>query len=100
MISYKLLAEQALAEGVQKLAAGTVVRDQQGHVLMLRRKQDDVLPGLWDYPAGGLNDGEDPRDGGIRELVEETGIHCPDIEYVRALDFVNTRGRLMGLAES
>ncbi|MFG2845357.1 NUDIX domain-containing protein [Kitasatospora sp. NPDC048296] len=94
MISYKLLAEQALAEGVQKLAAGTVVRDQQGRVLMLRRKQDDVLPGLWDYPAGGLNDDEDPRDGAIRELAEETGIHCADIEYARALDFVNTRDRL------
>ncbi|MFE4519276.1 NUDIX domain-containing protein [Kitasatospora sp. NPDC056783] len=94
MISYKLLVEQALAEGIRKLAAGTVVRDQQGRVLMLRRKQDDVLPGLWDYPAGGLDDGEDPRDGAIRELAEETGIHRTDIEYLRALDFVDTRGRL------
>ncbi|MFJ8477014.1 NUDIX hydrolase [Kitasatospora sp. NPDC094011] len=94
VISYKLLAEQALAEGVQKLAAGTVVRDSQGRLLMLRRKQDDVLPGLWDYPAGGPNDGEDPRDGAIREPAAEAGIRCAGIEYVRALDFTNTRGRL------
>ncbi|UKZ02710.1 NUDIX domain-containing protein (plasmid) [Streptomyces viridifaciens] len=43
-------------------------------------RPDDVLPGLWDYPAGGLEQGKDPRAGAIRELVEETGIHRTDIE--------------------
>ncbi|MER5635602.1 NUDIX domain-containing protein [Kitasatospora sp. NPDC002227] len=93
MIDFDLLARQALDEGLDKLAAGTVVRDPAGRVLLMRRRPDDALPGLWDYPAGGLNDGENPLAGALRELAEETGIRGVDVEYVRALDFVNTKGR-------
>ncbi|MER7757933.1 NUDIX hydrolase [Kitasatospora sp. NPDC097643] len=97
MITLKFLADQAIAEGFDKLAAGTVVLDTEGRVLLLRRRADDVLPGLWDYPAGGLEPGEDPLIGAVRELYEETGLRRSDLDtdlaYVRALDFVNTRGR-------
>jgi ADP-ribose pyrophosphatase YjhB (NUDIX family) len=30
--------------------------------------------GQWTLPGGGLEHGEDPRDGAIRELTEETGL--------------------------
>ncbi|MFB7620818.1 NUDIX domain-containing protein [Kitasatospora sp. NPDC056181] len=93
MIPYDLLARQALDAGFGRLAAGVVVFDVSGRVLMLRRKPDDVLPGLWDYPAGGLEDGERPDAGAARELFEECGIRCTDLEYVRALDFTDSRGR-------
>ena len=29
--------------------------------------------GQWTLPGGGLNFGEDPADGALRELTEETG---------------------------
>ncbi|MBP0455142.1 NUDIX hydrolase [Kitasatospora sp. RG8] len=90
---YDLLARQALDAGFGRPAAGVVVFDVSGRVLMLRRKPDDVLPGLWDYPAGGLEDGERPDAGAARELFEESGIQCTDVEYVRALDFTDSRGR-------
>ncbi|MGW3183786.1 NUDIX hydrolase [Kitasatospora sp. NPDC001119] len=95
MISYTLLAQQALEEGKEKLAAGTVVLDPDGRILMLRRQAGDVLPGLWDYPAGGLLPGEDPLLGAVRELAEETGIRLAPqkLAYCRHLDFTNTRGR-------
>jgi 8-oxo-dGTP pyrophosphatase MutT (NUDIX family) len=30
--------------------------------------------GMWTLPGGGIEFGEDPRDGAIRELEEETGL--------------------------
>jgi len=30
--------------------------------------------GWWTLPGGGLDHGEDPRDGAVRELAEETGL--------------------------
>ncbi|MEV7770347.1 NUDIX hydrolase [Kitasatospora sp. NPDC086791] len=95
MIDHNLLTRQALALGFERLTGGVVVLDTSGRVLMLRRREDDALPGLWDYPAGGLEPGEDARAGALRELFEETGITAApeDVEYLRTLDFTDAEHR-------
>ena len=58
----------------------TVVANNRGEVLILQRsKHDDVLPGYWDIPGGTLEDGEDPAQGAIREIQEETGLVISDV---------------------
>jgi 8-oxo-dGTP diphosphatase len=47
-----------------------VVRDDQGHVLLMRRADD----GTWGLPAGMIEPGEQPADAVLRELFEETGV--------------------------
>ncbi len=47
---------------------------EQGRVLLSRRKTGTHLEGLWEFPGGKVEAGEDPRAALIRELDEELGI--------------------------
>ena len=54
-------------------AAGGVVENSEGEVLMIRRK------GWCDLPKGHIEQGETPREAAAREIEEETGLHEVDI---------------------
>lgn len=43
--------------------------------------------GEWTLPGGGLDFGEDPRDGALRELTEETGLRGEIIEIADVLSW-------------
>ncbi len=49
-------------------AAGGVVKNTEGKVLMIYRLEK------WDLPKGKLEDGENPQEGGKREVEEECGV--------------------------
>lgn len=59
------------SEGVK-----TVVRhENSGKFLLMKRSSDkEEYPGYWEFPGGGLEEGETPREGALRELEEETGM--------------------------
>jgi ADP-ribose pyrophosphatase YjhB (NUDIX family) len=44
-------------------------------VLLTRVAPDGPGGGLWTLPGGGLDFGEDPEAGAVREVLEETGYH-------------------------
>ena len=52
------------------VGARTVVRDDEGRVLLIRRSDN----GHWAVPAGAMELGESIADCGVRELYEETGL--------------------------
>ena len=51
-----------------------VIRDERGRVLMCRRPDHKHMGGLWEFPGGKIQDGEDPERALARELREELGI--------------------------
>lgn len=55
-----------------------IVRDD-GRVLVFERTD---RPGNWQLPQGGLDIGEEPVDGALRELWEETGITADQVTLV------------------
>lgn len=54
------------------VAAGIVI--EHGKVLLSRRKKGSHLAGMWEFPGGKAEPGEDPRAALRRELEEELGI--------------------------
>ena len=58
---------------------GIVVARADGWVLVLERTDK---PGQWQFPQGGLDVGEEPREASLRELQEETGIRPESVELV------------------
>lgn len=55
--------------------------DPRGWLLMQERDEHaPVWPHTWCFPGGGLEPGESPKEGALRELAEETGIViAPDL---------------------
>ncbi|GAA0795737.1 NUDIX hydrolase [Spirilliplanes yamanashiensis] len=51
-----------------------VCRDAGGRVLLARGSARSAFPGWWSLPGGGLDQGEAPADGVMREFREETGL--------------------------
>ncbi|GAB4493890.1 MAG: hypothetical protein OHK0031_16970 [Anaerolineales bacterium] len=56
-----------------KVAAGVLVRDKDGRVLLVQRS-NPPFQGLWTLPAGFVNSGEDPAESARRECLEETNL--------------------------
>ncbi|WP_419704827.1 NUDIX domain-containing protein [Promicromonospora sp. NFX87] len=54
----------------RKTSASVFVRNDHGHLLLLKRVDND----LWTIPTGGVKKGETVGQAGTRECLEETGL--------------------------
>jgi 8-oxo-dGTP diphosphatase len=55
--------------------AKSILIDEHGRILLLRRSMDDdQRAGEQDYPGGSIEPGEDLAAGASREILEETGL--------------------------
>jgi 8-oxo-dGTP diphosphatase len=68
----------------RKLVVAALVREA-GRVLMSRRRSDQAMPNLWEFPGGKVEPGEHPEAALIREVREELG--C-DVEIDRIEEVV------------
>jgi len=46
---------------------------EEGRILMSRRRADQAMPNLWEFPGGKVEPGEHPEAALVRELREELG---------------------------
>lgn len=64
--------EKAKKRPHRHIAIGIIWRDD--HILIDRRKKDDMLGGLWEFPGGKVEDGESYEQTVVREIKEELDI--------------------------
>jgi 8-oxo-dGTP pyrophosphatase MutT (NUDIX family) len=69
-------------------AAGGIVR-RDGTVLLVHRpKYDD-----WTFPKGKAEDDESDEDCALREVWEETGLHCSLTAEITSTSYFDSHGR-------
>jgi 8-oxo-dGTP pyrophosphatase MutT (NUDIX family) len=54
-------------------ASGILLTAPSGRVLFLQRSSAGDAAGMWAFPGGKLEDGEDAATAAVRETLEETG---------------------------
>ena len=62
--------------------AGIIIFNRQGKLLWCKRKTGDG----WQFPQGGIDDGESPEQAIIRETYEEVGLKHEKIKIIREND--------------
>jgi putative (di)nucleoside polyphosphate hydrolase len=71
------MTETASKSDNYRIGTGVMLLNARGQALMGRRT--DMEAGAWQMPQGGLERGENPRSGALRELKEEIGTDCATI---------------------
>ncbi|WP_312001119.1 (deoxy)nucleoside triphosphate pyrophosphohydrolase [Paenibacillus forsythiae] len=61
--------------------AAAIIYNNEGRVLIARRREGKSQAGLWEFPGGKIEDGEDAGACLRRELIEEMGIDIMPYEY-------------------
>lgn len=56
------------------LVAAAALVDKEGRVLLAQRPEGKSMAGLWEFPGGKVEEGENPEFTLMRELEEELGI--------------------------
>lgn len=67
---------------VAKLSVSVVISRLEGKTqkfLIVREVQDGQI--VYNFPSGHIEAGESPSEAAIRELLEETGYQCSDLEF-------------------
>ncbi len=64
---------------------------QGGRVLAARRTTPAELAGLWEFPGGKVEPGEDPAEAAVRETTEELGCSISVTGWLDARSVVSTR---------
>jgi A/G-specific adenine glycosylase len=77
-----------------KLIGVAVIWDEQGKILIDRRRQEGLLGGLWEFPGGKIEPGETVEACIKREIQEELGIEIEVGDRLITIDHAYTHFRV------
>ncbi len=91
---FEILNQKANKDGIVKRIAGGIIYNNEGNVLLLKRKADDFMGGILELPSGNIEGDETIEEGLIREIKEETGLDVKRIgKFVNTFDYLSGSGK-------
>lgn len=79
-----------------EMATGILI--DGGRMLIQKRRDDDIWAGLWEFPGGKIETGEQPDEAVVREYMEETGLSVRITQRITVVQhtYMHYRVRLHG----
>ena len=62
-----------ISSGLVEVCVFRFVKDRSEYLLLKRKPEEALYPGIWQIVTGTLVEGESGLEGALRELIEETG---------------------------
>lgn len=91
---YKYLENKARNEKISKIVVGAVITNEKGEILLMKRKNDDFMGGIFEIPGGNAEKGEGIYDVLAREIQEETNFALKKvIGYINYFDYLSGSGK-------
>lgn len=78
-----------------KVIICAAIQNSQGQILLTRRKPELKLGGMWEFPGGKLEHGEELEEALHREIREELSIEIEEIELLHVKPHVYTHGAVL-----
>jgi len=75
-----------------EVSIGVIIRD--GLIFIQKRPDKGLMPYLWEFPGGKINEGESPKKPVVREIKEELGIGVRPLEKLALIRHSYTRFRV------
>ena len=87
---YEYLENRAKDNGVEKIVVGAVIMNDNGEILLMRRKEDDFMGGIFEIPGGNAEKGEGIYEVLAREIKEETNLDFKKVmTYINYFDYLS-----------
>lgn len=91
---FEVLNKKANKDEIVKRIAGGIIYNNEGKILLLKRKADDFMGGIFELPSGNLEGNETIEEGLIREIKEETALNVKRIgSFVNTFDYLSGSGK-------
>ena len=85
---YEYLENRAKDDGIEKIVVGAVITNDNDEILLMKRKEDDFMGGIFEIPGGNAEDGEGIYEVLEREIKEETNFDLKRvISYINYFDY-------------
>ncbi|WP_456431186.1 (deoxy)nucleoside triphosphate pyrophosphohydrolase [Thermosulfuriphilus sp.] len=77
-----------------QVVAALILNETKGTLLLCRRPEGKIRGGLWEFPGGKLEPGEDLETALFREIAEELGIEIEVKDLLSVVDHDYPEGRI------
>ncbi len=71
---------------LRHVTTGSIIKNSKNQILISRRSPDQLNPNKYTLPGGFLSRDEDSKEGSLREIFEETGLHCKILYLFHIVD--------------